>query len=315
VTVARSPRAVALVGVTAVGKSALAEAIADDLGAEIVCCDSRQVFRELDIGTGKPTALERAARPHHLFDTLTIGQRASAGWYGRAAGEALEAIHARGRLPLLVGGSGLYLRATIEGLDAEPPHDAAVRARIRRAMEDEGPERMHRRLAELDPEGAARLAPRDRQRIARALEVVESSGRPLSWWHRRESPKSPAASWPVIELIEDPDRLRARIAERTAWMFAHGLVEEADRLRGAGLGEVLRGLRAIGYDEALALLEGELTGEQAEARTNQRTAQLAKRQRTWFRHQVTAIRLDARAEPRVVRETFLAALESNAGAR
>jgi len=303
------------VGVTAVGKSALAEAIAEDLGAEIVCCDSRQVFRELEIGTGKPSAAERAARPHHLFDTLSIGERASAGWFGRAATEVQDAIRDRGHLPMLVGGSGLYLRAAFEGLAPEPPHDAAIRARIRRAMEEEGPERLHRRLAELDPEAAARLAPADRQRIARALEVVEASGRPISWWHRQTPPSKASDSPLVFELVEDPHRLRARIAERTTAMFREGLVEETDELRRRGLGNVLRALRAIGYDEALALLEAAMTREQAEDQTNLRTAQLAKRQRTWFRHQVEAVRLEAGIEPRVLRDTIHRALSSETRVR
>lgn len=312
---ARAPRAIALVGVTATGKTALAETVADDIGAEIVCCDSRQVFRELDLGTGKPSATERAARPHHLFDALGIGQRGSAGWFGRASLEAREAIRSRGCVPLLVGGSGLYLRAAMEGLAQEPPHDAGVRARIRHAMDAEGPERLHRQLAELDPETAGRLAPRDRQRIARALEVVESSGRPLSWWHRQDAPRARDESWVVLELVEEPERVRQRIAERTRWMFTHGLPEEVERLRDAGLTETLRTLRAIGYDEALELLEGGVTRDAAEGRVNLRTAQLAKRQRTWFRHQLRAIRLEGPVEPRALRARILTALEAPRPAR
>ena len=305
-----APRAIALVGVTATGKTALAEAIAADLGAEVVCCDSRQVFRELDIGTGKPSREERAARPHHLFDALEIGQRGSAGWFGRAAQEARDRIRGSGRVPMLVGGSGLYLRAATEGLAGEPPHDPATRIRIRQAMEAEGPEPMHRRLAELDPETAGRLAPRDRQRIARALEVVESSGRPISWWRRQAPPAASEETWVIVEVVEDPARLRSHIAERTRWMFAHGLVEETQGLRAAGREEVLRSLRAIGYDEALALLEGKLTLAEAEQRTNLRTAQLAKRQRTWFRHQVRAIRLQAPVDARALRARIRETLEA-----
>ena len=282
-----------MVGATATGKTALAEELATDLDAEIVCCDSRQVFGELEIGTGKPTPAERRARSHHLFDALRLGQRASAGWFARAAAEARDAIRARGRVPLLVGGSGLYLRAAIQGLAGEPPHDPAARARVRAALAAEGPEALHRRLATLDPATAARLAPRDRQRIARALEVIETSGRPLSWWHAHTRPDAPVESWIVLELVERPERLRRRIAARTTWMFEHGLVDETARLAAAGRTEALRDLRAIGYDEALALLAGTLTREGAERAVNLRTAQLAKRQRTWFRHQIDALRIDA----------------------
>jgi len=310
VSAARTPRGIALVGVTATGKTALAEAVADQLGAEIVCCDSRQVFRELDIGTGKPSREARAARPHHLFDALSIGQHASAGWFGRAVAEASDRIRGRERIPMLVGGSGLYLRAVVTGLGGEPPQDAEVRARIRQAMEREGPEPLHQRLAMLDPAGAAGLAPRDRQRIARALEVVESSGHPLSWWHRQAPPRAREESWAIFELVEAPARLREHIARRTSWMFEHGLIEETEALRRAGKAEVLRALKAIGYDEALALLEGALTRPAAEERVNLRTTQLAKRQRTWFRHQVDAVRLDAPVEPDALRARIRAALEA-----
>jgi tRNA dimethylallyltransferase len=308
VSSARAPRAIAVVGATATGKTELSEALADELGAEIVCCDSRQVFRELEIGTGKPSAQEREARPHHLFEALSLGQRASAGWFARAAGEARDAIRKRDRLPVLVGGSGLYLRAAMEGLASEPPHDAAVRLRIQEAMAAEGPEALHRRLRELDPLTAARLEPRDRQRISRALEVAETSGRPLSWWHAQAPPAAREESWTVLEVVEDSRRLRDRIARRTAWMFEHGLVEETAHLLEGDRGAALRALRAIGYDEALALLEGRVSGEEARLRMNQRTAQLAKRQRTWFRHQVRAMRLDAALDPHALRDRALAAL-------
>ncbi len=289
---ARDPRAIAVVGATATGKTDLAEALAQDLDAEIVCCDSRQVFRELEIGTGKPSPAARAARPHHLFDALELGQRASAGWFARAAHDTRASIRARGRVPLLVGGSGLYLKAAMQGLAAEPPHDPLLRARLARSMEQEGPEALHRQLREVDPATAARLAPRDRQRIARALEVAMASGRPLSWWHAQEAASRDAELWVVVELVLEPALLRERIASRTRTMFDQGLVEEATRLVEAGRGPALRALRAIGYDEALALAAGALTREEAERRVDRRTAQLAKRQRTWFRHQVRAIRLD-----------------------
>ena len=286
------PFAVAVVGATATGKTALAESLAATLEAEIVCCDSRQVFAELEIGTGKPSPADRAAWPHHLFDALTLGRQASAGWFARAANEACAAIRARGRLPLLVGGSGLYLRALLEGLAPTPPHDAALRERLRAELEAQGPERLHARLSVLDPETAGRVGVRDRQRIVRALEVAEGTGRPISWWHAHTPEPPRAASWRVIELVVEPAALRARIAQRTTWMFAHGLLEEVRALLERGGGEPLRALRAIGYDEALAVIEGSLERREAEARVNLRTAQLAKRQRTWFRHQVEAVRVD-----------------------
>jgi len=286
------PLRVALVGATATGKTALAEALARQLNAEIVCCDSRQVYAELEIGTGKPSPAERAARPHHLFEALRVGQPASAGWFARAAAEACAAIEARGRVALLVGGSGLYLRALQEGLAPTPPHDPEVRERLRHELAAMGPEALHVRLAAVDPAAAARIAPRDRQRIARALEVFETSGRPLSWWQGHPAAGVGAADWIVLEIVVAPAELRPRIARRTAWMFENGLVEETRSLAAAGADDALRRLRAIGYDEALDLLAGRLDRPGAEARINLRTAQLAKRQRTWFRHQADAVRLE-----------------------
>lgn len=287
-----TPRVIAVVGATATGKTDLGEALAGSLGGEVVCADSRQVFRELEIGTGKPAPAERGARPHHLFDALEFGQRPSAGWYAKAVGAVGGAIHARGRTPVLVGGSGLWLRAAQHGLSGEPPHDEQVRARIQAELEAVGPEILHERLARVDPVTATRLSPRDRQRITRALEVHEASGQPLSWWHERQGEPAVAGEWRVFELTFEPATLDERIGRRTRWMFESGLVEETQALVAAGHEAPLRALRAVGYDEVLELLAGRLTRDDAETRTNLRTRQLAKRQRTWFRHQVEAVRVD-----------------------
>src|SRR5262245_56701394 len=250
-----TPRTIAVVGATATGKTAVAEALAAALGAEVLCADSRQVFRELEIGTGKPSPAERAALPHHLFDTLALGERATAGGYGRAARASLDAIRARGRTPLLVGGSGLYLEAARRGLAGEPPHDPRVRARLAGELEASGPEALHARLATVDPTTARRLHPRDRQRVTRALEVWESSGRTLAWWHEHAGEAADAAEWTIVELTAPPDVLRIRIEARTRWMFENGLIEETRALLAVGLGMPLRALRAVGYDEALDLIE------------------------------------------------------------
>ena len=285
-------RIIAVVGATATGKTDLGERLAESLGGEVVCADSRQVFRELEVGTGKPTPADRASRPHHLFDALELGQRPSAGWYASAVGALCGAIHSRGCTPVLVGGSGLWLRAAQHGLSGEPPHDAELRARMQAELERVGPEALHERLALVDPATAARLSPRDRQRITRALEVHEVSGRPLSWWHERQGEPAVAGEWVVFELTLPPQELDERIARRTRWMFETGLVEETQALVAAGHEAPLRALCAVGYDEALGLLAGRLTRAGAEERTSLRTRQLAKRQRTWFRHQIEAVRLD-----------------------
>ncbi len=285
-------RAVILAGATATGKTDLGEDLAAALGGEIVCADARQVFAELEIGTGKPTPAQRDALPHHLFDALALGERASAGEWARRARATCEALFARGVVPVLVGGSGLYLRALLEGLHAEPPHDAAIRERLRAEWESEGAAAMHARLAASDPATAARLAPRDRQRILRALEVEAASGRPLSAWHAAPTREALAADWRIAELVCDPEQLAARIDTRTRAMFAGGLLEETRALLDAGKGPALAALRAIGYDEAMACLAGTCDRAEAEAATSLRTRQLAKRQRTWFRHQLAAVRVD-----------------------
>ena len=301
---------VALVGATATGKTALGEALAARIGGEIVCADARQVFRELEIGTGKPTLPERAALPHHLFDWLSLGERPTAGGWARAAAEVCESCFARGSRPLLVGGSGLYVEALQRGLHPEPPKDTGVRERLQRECETSGVEAMHARLGALDPDAARSLKPRDRQRVLRALEVVEVSGHTLGWWreHARESPL--AADWRAFQLVVEPAVLRARIAERTEAMWRDGLLEETRALVVAGKEEPLRRLSAIGYDEALEVLAGRLTPEAAKQAISLRTAQLAKRQRTWFRHQLSAITIEASAVAPSVIERVLGAIGS-----
>lgn len=285
-------RIVAVVGATATGKTALGEALAAAVGGEVVCADSRQVYRDLEIGTGKPSPAERARQPHHLFDALPLGAPASAGWYARAAGAACSAIHARGRVSVLVGGSGLYLHAARAGLAPVPPGAPEIRDRIREEGLRLGSEALHERLRRADPETAARLAPRDAQRITRALEVLEASGKPLSWWHRQPATPSASGRWRMFEIDIPPPALATRIDRRTHEMFEQGLIEEVRGLLMNGFGPALRALRAVGYDEALAVLDGEMTREAAEARTSLRTRQLAKRQRTWSRHQAPALGLD-----------------------
>lgn len=285
---------VAVVGATATGKSDLGEALAAALDGEVVCADARQVFRELETGTGKPSPAERAARPHHLFEALGLEERPSAGWYARTAREALEGVFGRGRPAVLVGGSGLYLRALLEGLHEEPPGDPAIRERLRAELLAGGPAALHARLAAVDPETAARLAPRDGQRVTRALEVHAASGRPLSWWHRHAERRPLVADVRRVEVTCATPRLIERIERRTRAMFDGGLVGETRALVEAGRGEALRALKAIGYASVLELLAGRLDRAAAEAQTNLRTRQLAKRQRTWFRHQGGAARLVTR---------------------
>ncbi len=275
-----------IAGPTASGKSraamALAERLAPRRKVEIVSVDSAQVYRGMDIGTAKASAAERAAVPHHLIDILDPAERYSAARFVADATRLVAEIAARGALPLLVGGTMLYFKALLEGLDAMPEADAAVRAALDARAASEGWPALHAELATIDPVTAKRLAPNDAQRIQRALEVHAVSGRPLSAWHSGDRPR--AAPPPLISL-EPGDRawLHARIAERFAAMLAAGLVGEVQALRARGdLHPDLPSMRAVGYRQAWAALEsGDLAALPAAGAAA--TRQLAKRQLTWLR--------------------------------
>ena len=302
-------RAVLIAGATASGKSDLGEAVARAIGGEVVCADARQVFRELEIGTGKPTPEERAVLPHHLFDALALGERPSAGRFAREAGRVAEGLFARGVTPVFVGGSGLYVRALLEGLHALPEHDPVAREALMQELAAMGPEALHQRLAQLDPDGASRIEPGDRQRIVRALEVHSTSGRSLSDWHAEGARSGLAAHWHVFLVQWDSAELSERITLRTQAMFDGGLIAETQSLLEAGKGAALASLHAIGYDEALAVLAGRTDRAAAVIRTTQRTRQLAKRQRTWFRHQLRARGLLGQEGAKRLRDVILRSLE------
>lgn len=281
------PSLLALVGPTAAGKSAAALALAERLGAEIVSCDSMQLYRELDIGTAKPTAVERARVPHHLVDLLPPDASYSAARYAVDADRAILAILARGRRVLVVGGSGLYLRALRFGLAEAPPQDAALRQELL-AAEAAQPGLLHRRLTAVDPVTAARLAPADRVRLVRALEVQALTGEPLSAHHARHRPveRHPMR---VLFLDPPPDWLTARIAARTTAMLAEGLVEEVRRVR-ARYGPALLALQAVGYAEVCQHLDGSLSEAALLPAIVRATRAYAKRQRTWFKKEPGARR-------------------------
>ncbi len=303
-------RLIALVGATATGKTAIGEALATQVGGAVVCADARQVFRELEIGTGKPTPAERAASPHHLFDLLSLGERASAGGWARAATDVCEQLFSVGVTPVLVGGSGLYVAALERGLHPEPPKDPNLRTELEREWADVGAEAMHAKLASLDSQAAIMLRVRDRQRVLRALEIVTSSGHTLAWWRDRAREMPLAAEWRSFEVTCTPALLAQRITVRSHVMWESGLLDEVRELVMAGKGPALRRLAAIGYDEALDVLEGVLSPEVALERMDQRTRQLAKRQRTWFRHQLRATTVEGtlseaeRIAARIAREAL-----------
>jgi tRNA dimethylallyltransferase len=280
---------IVVTGPTASGKSALGLRIARERSGEIVSCDSQQVYRGMDVGTAKPTAADRRAVPHHLLDVADPGDAFSAAEYGRLARAALAAIRERGSLPVVVGGTGLYLRALLRGLFEGPARDDALRARLAALADRHGDARLHRLLSRVDPATAGRTAPRDRVRVVRALEVFFRTGRPISAEHRTGA--VPLAGFRVLRLGLDPGReaLRRSIAERTRRMFERGLVDEVRRLLAGGLSPDARPLHSIGYRQALAVARGEWGPAQAEAATVAETVRFAKRQRTWFRHQEPGI--------------------------
>jgi tRNA dimethylallyltransferase len=279
---AARPKVAALVGPTASGKTSLAVAVARRLPVEAIACDSRTVYRGLDVGTAKPTADERAALPHHLLDVAEPWEDFSAARFAELADRAIADIAARGRLPLLVGGAGLYLRAVLEGVFAAPPKDPALRAALERHAAEVGPGEIHRELAAVDPATAARLPPNDVVRIVRALEVYRLTGRPISWHHERDRDRPPRYRAVVLALAPDRDELARRMRIRAEAMFDEGLVEEAVRLA-ADPRTRARLERLMGYREALLLAAGAIDRDEAIRRTALEQRRYAKRQLTWFR--------------------------------
>jgi tRNA dimethylallyltransferase len=278
-----------LIGATSSGKTSLAIAVARALAAaggpavEILSADSRQVYRRFDAGTAKPTAEERAAVPHHLIDVADPGERYTAARFGREARAAAAGARARGALPFLVGGSGLYLRAAEEGLFEGPEADAVLRERLTDEAEAAGDDALHARLAAVDPETAARLHAADRVRVIRALEVWELTGVPLSEHHRRH--RTEAAAFRLLRFgIEWPaERLERRIRERVDAMVAAGWESEVERLIDEGVPQDAPAWNALGYPEVRARVEGKLGEDEMRERIVVATRKFAKRQRTWFR--------------------------------
>jgi tRNA dimethylallyltransferase len=287
----RLPPVVAVVGPTASGKSDLGVALARELGGEVVNTDSMQLYRGMDIGTAKLTEAERGGIPHHLLDVWDVRETASVAEYQRLARAVVDDLRARGVTPVLVGGSGLYVRAVLDDLDF-PGTDEAVRARLEVELAEVGSGALHARLAELDPAAAAAILPSNGRRIVRALEVVEITG-------GRFAATLPELRdvYPSVQIGLDVPRpeLDARIDLRVERMWDQGLVEEVRRLADAGLREGRTASRALGYAQVLRYLDGEWTLDQALTETRRATRRFARRQDTWFRRdpRITWIPYDA----------------------
>ncbi|MDP1739802.1 tRNA (adenosine(37)-N6)-dimethylallyltransferase MiaA [Polaromonas sp.] len=286
-----APRWIALTGPTACGKTAAAMAVAAQHPVDIISVDSALVYRGMDIGTAKPTAAELAAVPHHLIDIRDPLQAYSAAEFVADATRLIDDIRARGRLPLLVGGTMLYLKALQDGLDDMPPADAAVRAQLLDEAGVKGWPALHAELATVDAVTAARLAPNDSQRISRALEVFRLTGQPLAFFHQKNATKTiagyadPARAGAIISLEPD-DRtwLHQRIAQRFDAMLAGGFLDEVRALRARGdLHADLPSMRCVGYRQAWEVLDGSSPMAELRDKGIAATRQLAKRQITWLR--------------------------------
>lgn len=278
---------VVVTGPTAAGKSALALRLAERFDGEIVNADSMQVYRYLDIGTAKPSAADRARVPHHLLDVVLPNAPYSAGRYTSEARAAAARVHARGRTVFLTGGTGLYIRAFLEGLlrggGADPELRQRLEAEHAAAQREDDPSRLHRRLAALDPQAAARIHPHDLRRLVRALELVERSGQPASVQQGEHGFGD--RPYRVLHLALDPgvEELDRRIDRRCAGMIEAGLLREVRELRARGFGAELRPMQAIGYRHMQPVVDGLDTLVNALAAMQRDTRRFARRQRTWLR--------------------------------
>ncbi|MFI5491171.1 tRNA (adenosine(37)-N6)-dimethylallyltransferase MiaA [Actinoplanes sp. NPDC051859] len=273
------PGVVAVVGPTAAGKTALSLALAHALDGEVVNADSMQLYRGMDIGTAKLPAHERDGVPHHVLDLWDVTFPANVAEYQERARAAVDEIAGRGRVPILVGGSGLYVRAVLEDF-AFPGTDPVIRERLEAELAESGPAELHERLRQADPAAAEKILPSNGRRIVRALEVIELTGASFT-----AALPEPIPYYASVQIGVDRDtaELDQRIADRVDLMWAAGLIDEARQLDAEGLREGRTASRALGYQQALAQLDGALTEDEAKADTVQGTRRFVRRQRSWFR--------------------------------
>ncbi len=276
---------VAIIGPTASGKSALGVRLAERLGGEVVACDSTQLYRGFDIGTAKPSLSERRGIPHHLLDVLGPGDNATAGGYRQLALQILEDLRKRKHLPVFTVGTGLYLRALLEGLADVPQRSEELRERLRASVDEHSPGHLHRVLKRLDPEAAQKIAPADEQKLIRAVEVCILARKPISEVHR--TGRLPLEGWRVLKigLLPPREKLNERIHSRTDVMLEHGWMREVQALLESGLSEDSKPFDFIGYRELRAVLRGQITLEEARGAIQQATRRYCKRQLTWFRRE------------------------------
>ncbi len=307
---------IVLCGPTASGKTALALELCERLGAEIVSADSRQVYRQMDIGTAKATVDERARVPHYLIDVVDPHEKFTTADFARLGREAISRIDGKARRPMVVGGTGLYIRTLTEGLLPAPGEEPQLRERLAQLEAQGGEGTLHRQLQETDPELAARLHPRDRVRIVRALEVFFLTGRTLSALQAEHAFRERPFRLLKIGLAPDREDLYRRIDRRVEAMFAAGLVEEVEGLLDRGISPGEKALQTIGYRECILYLQGQWSLAEAAERIQRDTRRYAKRQLTWFRKDKSINWFDSWKESAKIQaliEDFYASIRSGHG--
>ncbi len=274
---------VVIVGPTAVGKSRIAVEVAKAFETEVLTADSRQVYRGMDVGTDKPASEERQAVPHRLIDLVDPDESFNAGLYRRQAIDEIERLYRDCRLPLVVGGTGLYVRTLLKGLCDAPQADPIMRAALRQEAEDQGYDRLYARLVDVDPVIAARLHPRDESKVIRALEVYQLSGRRMSEFQQAHGFAERPFAALMIGLNRDRDVLYRRIEGRIDWQLAHGLIEETKQLLAQGYRRDSAAMKGLGYRQVAEHLAGEYDAAEMVRRFKRDTRHFSKRQMTWFR--------------------------------
>jgi len=271
----------AICGATAVGKVGTASRLAHEIGGEIISVDSRKIFKYMDIGTAKPTKAEQEKVPYHLIDIIFPDEKYSAGQFCRDARRAIRKIEKRGKVPILVGGCGLYLRALTNGLDIDCGEDPKIRKELEEEVKQLGSAHLHNRLQALDPPAAAKIHSNDAIRIIRAIEVYRITGKPFSSF--QSAGKKSELNLVIIGLMRTTQNLYKRIEDRVERMFELGLVAETENLLNKGYGEYLLSMQGLGYKEVCGYLKGNYSLEEAKRLTKRNTRRYAKRQLTWFR--------------------------------
>ena len=272
-----------IVGPTAVGKTKVSVELAERIGGEIVSADSRQVYRFMDIGTAKPAPTDMRRIPHHMIDVVNPDEEYTAADYSRGAHVAIKSIFEKGRIPIMVGGSGLYIRAVIDGIFPGPGSDTKIREKLEKEAEESELSSLYDRLCKVDPVASSRIHPNDKRRIIRALEIFEATGRPISLLQEQGKKKEPKYNTVMIGLNRPRKELYGRIEERVEEIFDHGFIEEAKRLLEKGYEESLISMEALGYREVIKFLNGGIMLDLAKRKVKQNTCHYARRQLIWFR--------------------------------